>query len=94
MKCIKAIKKLKNIVLESGTIVRVDDIEAESKVRSGYYKYVPKSEYKVSKQKEQIVVNPNHEEDQKLIKIANEISMQSAMTISEKQLKRGKTKAK
>ena len=76
--------------MEVGTIVRVDDVEAESKVRSGYYKYVPKSEYKVSKPKEEIVVNPNHEEDKKLIKI----SMQSTMTISEKQLKRGKTKTK
>jgi len=92
MKCIKAIKKLKN--MEVGTIVRVDDVEAESKVRSGYYKYVPKSEYKVSKPKEEIVVNPNHEEDQKLIKIARDISIQSIMTISEKQLKRGKTKTK
>jgi hypothetical protein len=44
MKCIKAIRSTKNT--EVGEIKRINDIEAESSVKSGYWKYVPKSEYK------------------------------------------------
>ena len=91
MKCIKAIKSSKKI--EAGTVKRVDDIEAEARVRSNYWQYISKTEYKAAQPKvEEVKVNPNHDEDQKLIKIASEISLQSAMTISEKQLKRKKQK--
>lgn len=44
MKCIQSIKETKNV--EFGTIKRVDDVDAETKVKSGYWKYVPKSEWK------------------------------------------------
>jgi hypothetical protein len=44
MKCIKLIKQAKNI--EVGTITRVDNNEAESRVKGGYWKYVPKNEWK------------------------------------------------
>jgi len=44
MKCIKLIKQAKNI--EVGTIVRIDNNEAESRVKGGYWKYVPKNEWK------------------------------------------------
>jgi|688.fasta_scaffold704981_3 hypothetical protein len=44
MKCIKSIKATKNT--EIGTIKRVNDKEADSDVRGGYWKYVPKSEWK------------------------------------------------
>lgn len=44
MKCIKAIKSLKHT--EIGDIVRIDDADAESKVKTGYWKYISKSEYK------------------------------------------------
>lgn len=49
MKCIQSIKASKNI--ETGMVARVSEIEAESKVKSGYWKYVPKSEWKSSTRK-------------------------------------------
>lgn len=45
MKCIKSIKATKNT--ELGVFVRTNEIEAERKVNSGNWVYVPKSEYKV-----------------------------------------------
>lgn len=45
MKCIKSTKKLSNMDL--GTVVRVKDDEAKSRVDTGNWKYVPKSEWKV-----------------------------------------------
>jgi hypothetical protein len=39
-----AIKPTKHI--EVGEVKRVDDIESQSMVNTGYWKYVPKSEYK------------------------------------------------
>ena len=47
MKCIKSIKATKNT--EVGHIVRIDDVEAEAKVKTGYWAYVPKSEWKLSR---------------------------------------------
>jgi hypothetical protein len=47
MKCIKSIKATKNT--EVGVIVRIDEIEAENKVKTGYWAYAPKSEYKAWK---------------------------------------------
>ena len=47
MKCIKSIKATKNT--EVGHIVRIDDVEAETKVKTGYWAYVPKSEWKLSR---------------------------------------------
>ena len=44
MKCIEAIKTSKTN--EVGSIKRINDVEAESMVRTGYWKYVPKSTYK------------------------------------------------
>lgn len=44
MKCIKAIKPLKNT--EVGTINRIDDVEAEARVLTGYWKYISKTEWK------------------------------------------------
>jgi hypothetical protein len=47
MKCIKSIKATKNT--EVGVIVRIDEFEAENKVKTGYWAYAPKSEYKAWK---------------------------------------------
>ena len=47
MKCIKSIKATKNT--EIGHITRIDDIDAEAKVKTGYWAYVPKSEWKIYK---------------------------------------------
>jgi hypothetical protein len=44
MKCIKAIKSLKHT--DVGDIVRIDNVEAEEKVRTGYWEYTAKSEWK------------------------------------------------
>lgn len=49
MKCIKSIKATKNT--EIGHITRIDDVEAEVKVKSGYWAYVPKSEWKLTNRK-------------------------------------------
>ena len=47
MKCIKSIKATKNS--EVGVFMRTSEIEAESKVKTGYWAYAPKSEYKAWK---------------------------------------------
>jgi len=47
MKCIKSIKATKNT--EVGVFMRTSEIEAESKVKTGYWAYAPKSEYKLWK---------------------------------------------
>jgi hypothetical protein len=44
MKCIKAVKSLKNY--EIGDVVRINNVEAEEKVRTGYWQYASKSEWK------------------------------------------------
>lgn len=50
MKTIKAIKQTKHV--EVGELKRVTDKEADDNVRSGYWKYVPKSELKTQKVEE------------------------------------------
>ncbi len=47
MKCVKVIKETPNNPL--GTIQRLADKEADKKVDSGIFKYIPKSEWKASK---------------------------------------------
>ena len=49
MKCIKVIKATKDHTV--GTIRRVDDREADSKVGSGYWMFIPKSEWKLATRK-------------------------------------------
>jgi len=44
MKCIKSIKPTKNT--EVGVIVRIDNKEAESRVKGGNWMYIPKNEWK------------------------------------------------
>ena len=44
MKCIKSIKATKST--EVGTYIRTAELEAEGKVKSGFWAYAPKSEYK------------------------------------------------
>jgi len=47
MKCIKCIKVAKGYELDE--IRRVKDDEAEERVKNGYWKYIPKSEWRISK---------------------------------------------
>lgn len=53
MKCIKVIKATKDH--EVGTIRRVDDKEADSKVGTGYWMFIPKSEWKLATRKPKTV---------------------------------------
>jgi hypothetical protein len=77
MKCIKAIKASKKA--EAGTILRVDDVEAEARVKSTYWAYINKTEWKATQPKEEPKVEETKTE-------------QPTLTISEKQLKRKKNK--
>ena len=47
MKCIQAIKETKSYKL--GEIRRTDNVDADQKVASGIWMFIPKSEWKVSK---------------------------------------------
>jgi len=66
MKCIKSIKPTKNT--EVGVIVRIDEIEAETKVKTGYWSYVPKSEYKAWKKGVTVEELQSTEQETKKIK--------------------------
>lgn len=59
MKCIKSIKSTKNT--DTGVIIRTTDVEAESKVKTGYWSYVPKSEWKESRGKVTTVTEEKQE---------------------------------
>jgi hypothetical protein len=77
MKCIKCIKVAKGYDLDE--IRRVDDIEAEDRVKGGYWKFVPKSEWKLATRKvkvnEVVAEKPTEElsiEEKKLKRKKNE----------------------
>lgn len=57
MKCIKVIKEAKSYTL--GEVRRVADTEADERVKTGIWKFVPKSEWKSTKKtvKEETVVS-------------------------------------
>ena len=77
MKCIKVIKQAKSY--ELGEIRRMDDLEAEAKVKTGYWAFCPKSEWKLvtrKPKKVEVVVESQTEE----------------ISIEEKKLKRNKKK--
>ena len=77
MKCIKVIKQSKSY--ELGEIRRMDDLEAEAKVKTGYWAFCPKSEWKSvtrKPKKVEVVVESQTEE----------------ISIEEKKLKRNKKK--
>ena len=67
MKCIKSIKPTKNT--DVGVIVRIDDIEAETKVKTGYWSYAPKSEYKAWKKGVTVEELQSTEQETKKIKV-------------------------
>jgi hypothetical protein len=46
MKCIKCIKVAKGYELDE--IRRISDIDADEKVKGGYWKFIPKSEWKAT----------------------------------------------
>ena len=78
MKCIKCIRQTKTYDL--GEIRRTDDIDAEQKVKSGNFKYIPKIEWKGNKESVKV-------------EVAEQTNEQPAeTTIAEKQLKSKKKK--
>jgi hypothetical protein len=77
MKCIKCIKVAKGYELDE--IRRITDVEADERVKGGYWKFVPKSEWKLvtrKPKKAEVVVEAASEE----------------ISIEEKKLKRNKKK--
>ena len=80
MKCIKCIKVAKGYELDE--IRRVDDIEAEEKVKVGYWKFVPKSEWKLATRKV------------KVVEVVNVSEPTEELSIEEKKLKRKKNDKK
>jgi hypothetical protein len=81
MKCIKCIKQTKSYDLDE--IRRTDDQDAEEKVRSGVWKFIPKEEWKGTLKKavvkNETIVSPEETDE---------------LTIAEKQLKGKKKKVK
>ena len=79
MKCIKCIKVAKGYELDE--VRRIDDIDADEKVKGGYWKFVPKSEWKAVTRKVKVneVVNEQPTEE---------------LSIEEKKLKRKKNDKK
>ena len=78
MKCIKCIKVAKGYELDE--IRRVSDIDADERVKGGYWKFIPKSEWKGTLKKAVVkndtIVSPDVTE----------------LSIEEKKLKRKKQK--
>jgi len=79
MKCIKCIKVAKGYELDE--VRRINDIDADEKVKGGYWKFVPKSEWKAVTRKVKVneVVNEQPTEE---------------LSIEEKKLKRKKNDKK
>jgi hypothetical protein len=80
MKCIKCIKVAKGYELDE--IRRVSDEDADDRVKGGYWKFVPKSEWKLATRKVKVneVVNTNEPTQE--------------LSIEEKKLKRKKNDKK
>jgi hypothetical protein len=79
MKCIKCIKLAKGYELDE--VRRINDIDADEKVKGGYWKFVPKSEWKAVTRK--VKVN----------EVVNEQATEE-LSIEEKKLKRKKNDKK
>jgi len=78
MKCIKCIKVAKGYELDE--IRRVSDVDADERVKGGYWKFVPKSEWKLATRK------PKN--DQATDQVTDQVKVES-----KKQLKKKKAKA-
>jgi hypothetical protein len=79
MKCIKCIKVAKGYDLDE--VRRMDDIDANEKVKTGYWKFVPKSEWKAVTRKVKVNVVVSEQPTEEL-------------SIEEKKLKRKKNDKK
>ena len=78
MKCIKVVRETKDNKI--GTIRRVADTEADTKVSSKVWAFCPKSEWKLATRKP------------KSVQVTEEVTDQVELSIEEKKLARKKTK--
>jgi hypothetical protein len=85
MKCIKAIKGTKHT--EVGEIRRVDNEEANLKVDSGYWKFIPKVEWKEATRKK---VESVRETNPANVEGTKEFNEANSQTIAQKQLNKKK----
>jgi hypothetical protein len=76
MKCIKCIKVAKGYELDE--IRRVSDVDAEERVKGGYWKFIPKSEWKATRKPAP--------------KVEDKVEVNEELSIEEKKLKRKKQK--
>ena len=74
MKCIKCIKVAKGYELDE--IRRIDDVEADERVKGGYWKFVPKSEWKALRKPTKSDV------------VTDQVTDVAELSIEEKKLKR------
>lgn len=76
MKCIKAIKETKSYSL--GEIRRVDNQDADEKVRSGVWMFIPKSEWKLATRKPKNDQVTDQATDQVKVKSKKQLKKQKA----------------
>lgn len=76
MKCIKCIKVAKGYELDE--IRRVSDIDAEERVKGGYWKFIPKSEWKLATRKPKNDQVTDQETDQVKVKSKKQLRKQKA----------------
>jgi hypothetical protein len=87
MKCIKCIKQTKHYDLDE--IRRVDDKDADEKVASGVWKFIPKEEWKIG------VRGQIEKDGEKIKEMKADIEAQlTELSIEEKKLKRKKNEKK
>ena len=78
MKCIKCIRVAKGYEIDE--IRRVSDEDADDRVKGGYWKFVPKSEWKLVTRKT------------KSVQVSDQVTDQVELSIEEKKLARKKNK--
>ena len=79
MKCIKCIRVAKGYEIDE--IRRVSDEDADDRVKGGYWKFIPKSEWKLATRKT------------KSVQVSDQVTDQiEELSIEEKKLARKKTK--
>ena len=78
MKCIKCIRVAKGYEIDE--IRRVSDEDADDRVKGGYWKFVPKSEWKLATRKT------------KSVQVSDQVTDQVELSIEEKKLARKKNK--
>jgi hypothetical protein len=76
MKCIKCIKVAKGYELNE--IRRISDIDADEKVKGGYWKFIPKSEWKLATRKPKNDQATDQATDQVKVKSKKQLKKQKA----------------